>query len=395
MALNLANLFLLPPQDLLSSYSLSQPVAIQVHQALTQFEQALSLEESFQATNINAALQQLAPVEFNPIPEDLCNNTNLKWQEVQEFDRYMEIQHVQAKEPAKLIVMSILTAYLGFLEIGKGFGINPNKASVKAGFKTYTYLLKRLFNLEEFKLEYDLINNHNSTDYDANVNLEPNISPSPLQVWKKGHWVFLVFSQALILSLNRLVDAIGNDQLDRAKIELETATELMYASGSAMKLTGNFTREKYESEIRPTMITGNPQSLVQSENLSGLMMWDHDYLINVICKQKLLPIMKNLPSILEAEHENFVRAYQWGISEGHKSICAEFGGCEIGSLISASESSAAIKILEKFEKSRLKILDPTGQVFLVCPLTCPINLNSESKDFSIKDSSEDYSLPSE
>ncbi len=281
----------------------------------------------------------------------------------------MEVQHVKAKEPAKLIVVSLLISYLGFLNISQGLGFNPHKASVKAGFKAYGSLLKRLFNLESYQLEYDLENNHNLTNYDTHADMEPNFSPSPLQVWQKGHWVFLVFSQALILSLNRLVDAIGNEQLDRAKIELETATELMYASGAAMKLTGNFTREKYESKIRPTMMTGNPQSLVQSENLSGLMMWDHHYLINVICKQKLLQIMKNLPSLLTAEHEKFVRAYQGGISDGHKSICTEFGGGEIGSLIAASESSAAIKSLKKFEKSRAKILDPQGLVQGECPLT--------------------------
>jgi len=228
----------------------------------------------------------------------------------------------------------------------------------------------------------------NSTNYHTNLNIETHPNISPLHIWKKGHWVFLVFSQALIISLDRFLAALGNDQLDQAKVELETTTELMYASGAAMKLTGNFTREKYESEIRPTMTIGNPQSLVQSENLSGLMMWNHDYLIKIICKQKLLPILKTLPSILELEHENFVRAYKWGISDGHKSICAEFGGGEIGSLIAASESSAAIKTLEKFEHSRVKILDPMG----IVKDSCPLNLDSESKDFSGKDAIEDSSL---
>lgn len=51
-----------------------------------------------------------------------------------------------------------------------------------------------------------------------------------------------------------------------------------------MKLTGNFTKKKYESEIRPTMTIGNPQSLVQSDNLSGLMMWDRDALINIVSR---------------------------------------------------------------------------------------------------------------
>ncbi|HAX79061.1 MAG TPA: hypothetical protein DCY88_25360 [Cyanobacteria bacterium UBA11372] len=386
MALNLANLCLLPPQDLVSSYQLSQPVAIQLHQALKQFQQALSGEEYLQANTINAALQQLTPVEVIPLEENFSTGTNLKCQHVQEFDRYMEVQHVKAKQPASLIVASLLRAYLAFLELSTSLPFNANKNLVKSGFTTYALLLRRALGLDEYNFDDNINNSQNFTYYNANFNIEPNLTLSPLQIWKKGHWIFLVFSQALILSLNRLVDAIGNDQLDQAKVEFETAAELMYASGAAMKLTGNFTREKYESEIRPTMITGNPQSLVQSENLSGLMMWDHDYLINVICKQKLLPMMKNLPSILEAEHEKFVRAYQCGISDGHQSICAEFGGGEIGSLIAASESSAAIKTLEKFENSRVKLLDPTGKVKGGCPLNMTlraktsVNSDSQSQD---------------
>lgn len=391
MPLNLWNLCLLPPQDLLSSYSLSQPVAIQVHQTLAQFQQALSLEESLQANTINVALQQLTPVEVIPLAKEFLTGTNLKYQQVQEFDRYMEVQHVKAEAPAKLIVTSLLRAYLGFLEISAGLDFTHHKNSVKSGFKTYALLLIRAFGLEEYNLIDRIDNIQDLSNSDPSLKIETNPTLSPLHVWKKGHWVFLVFSQALIISLERLVAAIGNDQLDQAKVDLETTTKLMYASGAAMKLTGNFTREKYESDIRPTMTIGNTQSLVQSENLSGLMMWDHDYLINVICKQKLLPILKTLPSILAAEHENFVRAYQCGISEGHKSICENFGGGEIGSLIAASESSAAIKTLEKFEKSRLKLLDPTGQV----KGGCPLNFNSESKDLSAKDSIEDSSLRSE
>jgi hypothetical protein len=238
-----------------------------------------------------------------------------------------------------------------------------------------------VFGLEQYQENINSNNIQKTNDCNANYHIQQNLTLSPLYIWKKGHWVFFVFSQALIISLERFVAAMNNDQIDQAQLELETTTELLYASGAAMKLTGNFTRDKYENEIRPTMTIGNPQSLVQSENLSGLMMWDHDALINVICKQKLLPIMKNIPTILETEYEKFVLAYKWGISDAHKSICAEFGGGEIGSLIAASEISTAIKTLEKFEKSRVKLLDPMGLV----KDSCPLNLDSESKDFSGKD----------
>jgi hypothetical protein len=391
MSLNLANLCLLPPQDLVSSYPLSQPVAIQVHQALALFQQALSLEESLQANIINVALHQLSPVEVIPLVKESSTGTKLNYQQVQEFDRYMEIQHVKAEEPAKLIVTSLLRTYLAFLEISAGVTLNPNKALIKSGFTTDAFLLRRVFGLDKYNENNNINTSQNLTDYNANFKIEPNHTLSPLHIWKKGHWVFLVFIQALIMSLERFVAALGNDQIDQAKVELETTTEIIYASGAAMKLTGNFNREKYENEIRPTMTIGNTQSLVQSDNLSGLMMWDHDYLMNIICKQKLLPIMKTLPAILETEYEKFVLAYKWGISDAHKSVCAEFGGGEIGSLIAASESSSAIKTLEKFEKNRVKLLDPMGLV----KDSCPLNLDSQSKNFSAKDSIEDSSLDSE
>ncbi|MBE9197861.1 MULTISPECIES: hypothetical protein [unclassified Nodularia (in: cyanobacteria)] len=303
----------------------------------------------------------------------------------------MEVQHFQAKEPPCLIVASLLKAYLGFSEISSCLVFNHHQTLVISGFLSYALLLKRTFQLDvDNSINY--INNiQESTNFHTYSNSEINQTLSPLHIWKKGHWVFLAFSQALIISLNRLAAAIANDQLAQAKLELETTAELMYASGAAMKLTGSFTREKYESEIRPTMMTGNHQSLVHSENLSGLMMWDHDYLINVICKQKILPIIKTLPKILEAEHEKIVLAYKCGISDGHKSICAEFGGGEIGSLIAASQSSAAIKTLKNFENSRVKLLDPTGRIKGGCPLnqtlsaeTC-VNSDSQGKDFSAKD----------
>lgn len=392
MPLNLGNLSLLRPQDLLSTYPLSQPVAMRVHQVLAQLQQALSGEESLQGKTINAALQQLTPVEVIPLEEQFSTGTKLKCHQIQEFDRYMEVQHFQAQEPACLIVASLLQAYLGFIEISGSPTCHPHQALVKSGFRTYALLLIRAFELEEYNSVNDIDNIQKSTNFDTYLNISTQPKLSTLHIWKKGHWLFLVFSQALIISLNRLAAAIAKNQLPQAKLELETTAELMYASGAAMKLTGSFTREKYDSEIRPTMMTGNPQSLVNSENLSGLMMWDHDYLINIICKQKILPIMKTLPNILQAEQEKIVLAYKCGISDGHKSICAEFGGGEIGSLIAASESSAAIKTLEKFENSRVKLLDPTGRIKGGCPLNqtlraeTSVNSDHESKDSSAKDS---------
>jgi len=74
-----------------------------------------------------------------------------------------------------------------------------------------------------------------------------------LEVWKKGHWVFSVLSQALIFCLSRFVSSCKAGNLESAKIEMETATQIMWASGASMKLAGNFDKHRYETEVRPTM----------------------------------------------------------------------------------------------------------------------------------------------
>ncbi|MFB8790661.1 MAG: hypothetical protein U7123_17855 [Potamolinea sp.] len=128
-----------------------------------------------------------------------------------------------------------------------------------------------------------------------------------------------------------------------------------------MKITGKFNREQYENEVRFTMTLGHPQSLVQSEALSGLMMWEHNYLVNLIWKKELLQIFKNIPNFLQSEHKNFVHAYQEGLSRVHRNICTKFGVTERESLI-ASHSNTAWKNLEKFEVNRLKMLNPQNLV---------------------------------
>jgi hypothetical protein len=349
-------LYLLKPQDLLNNYQISQPVKIQLYLAIEKLLQAIDLDSHLSVFNIiQTTLQELMPIETIPLEADSLSDTLLKYSQIQEFDQYMDIKHVQAKEPTKLIVASILTAYLGFQEILVNFALEPSETKIlQLGFHSYAHLLTRVFNLETIIPEIK----YYSTSSDRQNNTEDkNPINHSLEVWKKGHWVFSVLSQALIFCLSRFVSSFKADNLEYAKIEMETATQIMLASGASMKLAGNFNRHKYETEVRPTMTFNHPESLVISEHFSGLMMWDHDYLVNAIWKHQLMPIFKNLPSTLRTEHEKFILAYKEGLSLGHKSICKKFGGSEMASLVGSADS-IALKNLDKFEHNRLKLIDP-------------------------------------
>lgn len=356
--------YLLPPQELLKSSKLNQQKKAQLNLILQQLKKTLTKETQPEAIAIlNPAWQQLSPVATIPLEKQFTTGTSLKRQQVKEFDNYMDVCHVKAKEPAKLMTASLVQAYLVFLEINKTWPLYANEVKLlKLGIQSYADLLARVFNLPVPKTKDKSESNNSTTPYPVDDQM------NPLQVWQRSHWIFLVFCQALIICLKRFVDACQSDNPDLAKIELQTAADLMWASGATMKLAGSFSRQIYESEVRPTMTPGHPQSLIQSDPLTGLMMWEHDYLVNVIWKKQLSPILKDLPNYLQAEHAEFVRAYQQGLSGGHKSICAKFGGGEMAALTASNlPGNLAVATLEKFEQNRLKLLDRQGRVSGKCP----------------------------
>lgn len=180
----------------------------------------------------------------------------------------------------------------------------------------------------------------------------------PMKLWQKHHWVFSVYIQGLIICLRRFATQIESGNLNEAGIELETAANLMLASATAMKLAGNFTRQMYEDRVRPMMI---PPS-VKSEQFSGLMHWDHAHLITVL--KKIQPLYKTLPASLQSQHHKFIAAYKI-LSASHMAVCQKFGGGEIGSL--RERKHTAIDMLNKFERNRLRLIDPNSQLSEECP----------------------------
>ncbi|MDI9636242.1 hypothetical protein QM565_10665 [Geitlerinema splendidum] len=180
----------------------------------------------------------------------------------------------------------------------------------------------------------------------------------PQQIWQGFHWLFFVNTQGLIVSLRRFERYLSLGNSIQAQMELETATELMLASGALMHLAGSVSRQAYEQQIRPSMSPPN----VQSNDFSGLMSWDHAALVELW--KKLRPVFKTLPATLQPQHQRFVQAY-FSLTEAHRSVCQKFGGDEIGSL--RCEKSTAVNVLDKFTRNRTQLIDPNHQAVRGCP----------------------------
>lgn len=167
-------------------------------------------------------------------------------------------------------------------------------------------------------------------------------------IWQGFHWSFFINIQGLIICMLRFDQLITTDQIRLAGIELKTAANLMLAAAASMELAGDFSRVEYEQYIRPTMMKPN----VQSDNFSGLMFWDHAYLMKIW--HKIQPIFKNMPQRLKSEQNEFIMAYMT-LSQSHKRVCSQFGGNETSSL--HSQNTTAIDSLNKFEYSRHKVIN--------------------------------------
>lgn len=144
-------LILLRPDYLPSSHKVNESkenfctVINLLRQALAESSQQRAL------TTINLALDMLGPVEIIETGETLPTNTSLKTWQIEDFDQFFRLKHVQARAPAECLVASILTAYRAWLELNCCTSHESAKLEVesqKNGFKSCVNLLARVFNLD-------------------------------------------------------------------------------------------------------------------------------------------------------------------------------------------------------------------------------------------------------
>jgi hypothetical protein len=182
--------------------------------------------------------------------------------------------------------------------------------------------------------------------------------PSAIVLWQRLHWSFFVNTQGLLMALRRFERALDTADLDAAREELQAAAALMRASGASMQLAGSFTQQEYEHHVRPSMMPPH----VAVNDFSGLMSWDHSTLIQTW--KRLSPKFGALPEALHEAHLDFVDAYRT-LATSHAAVCSRFGGEESGSI--RYNGKPALSMLERFQRSRQRLIDPTGRTTGGCP----------------------------
>jgi hypothetical protein len=140
---------LLLPWDLPSQQQLNEVDKNKVYKALKHLLQALketSHQKAFDILN-----EELANLEVADVlkVEVSFTETSLKGWEVEDFDNYFEMRHIQTQESVICLVRSIILGYKTFLEIThNSYQFDPIDIEIqKRGFEIYAHLLARVFKL--------------------------------------------------------------------------------------------------------------------------------------------------------------------------------------------------------------------------------------------------------
>jgi hypothetical protein len=143
------HLYLLPPTDLPIQLNLNQAVQTQIQTAMQQLYQAL------EATNITTSLGlidqamfSLGDIPIEAIADDQTQ-TKLPLWEVEDYDQYFQVSHIQSAHSDRCLLYGLLTTchrFFHMLQQGHP-GFSPEQvARSRDGFISYAQLLQRVYN---------------------------------------------------------------------------------------------------------------------------------------------------------------------------------------------------------------------------------------------------------
>lgn len=301
-----ASLLLPLPEDLSDNYNLNPSDQLKISKIISVFQESIdarSKEES--VTKLNQAYSILGSFKTFSSPKNLTFTRLLKEWEVDDYDSYFDVKREQTKEsPAFLVLRSILVAYRTFLNLRS---LNQVQGS-------------------------EFIDNS-------------------LLTWKRYHWLFFIFLQGNILCMLHF----KKQNMVEAEVILKAMSQLMLASGASMLFAGESKPQEYENTIRPTMMPPH----VKSPEFSGIMSYDHAYLINLWNQEK--NYFKLIPSFFESTYEDFLKAHEF-LALAHKFVCHKYGGSQTGSL--RGKKVTALENLEKINSARRRLIIRSKQELL-------------------------------
>lgn len=168
--------------------------------------------------------------------------------------------------------------------------------------------------------------------------------------WMRGHQMFLVITQAMIACVNHLEALLTDPHSgDQQSHRIDQLIVLLQAAAAAMRLTGDFPPEVYDTIIRPSMAPP-----FMPDGFSGIFSSDHRFLVMRL--RDISPHMAGLKERLGEAHGALVASFS-ALYDDHREVCANFVSSDKNSLLMADGARCtALDQLAKFKKSRLRLI---------------------------------------
>ncbi|SHG69612.1 hypothetical protein [Streptoalloteichus hindustanus] len=241
---------------------------------------------------------------------------------------------------SRVLAHSVLQGYVTLLEeaLGTGTDLTPEQwRPLRTAMRQLVLLISGDFTPLDERAGPDV------------VRLPPRPSSyrdnQALQRWIRGHHVFMVLVQGLVISLNGFAHHASAGEIPEAQRMLEVAAVVMRGAAAALRFTGDFPFSEYQRNIRPTLMppTAPP-------DMSGLRWRDHEHLIRVLGGTRTL--FAQLDPRLEPQRERFLAAFA-ATYDAHRAVCGHFVGTEQSSVLMAARSPrSAVSTLDHFKKVR-------------------------------------------
>ena len=162
--------------------------------------------------------------------------------------------------------------------------------------------------------------------------------------WIRGHQIFAVLTQGLILAFNALQAATPGSRKDRARAA-DLMAQLLRGSAQSLLFTGDFPPELYDVIIRDSMCPPNLPA-----GFSGLLSDDHRHLVR--CMKLGRSVLDHLQQTDLPRHQAISAALAH-VYDSHSSVCSQFGGSERTSLLLGPEQErSGVEQINKFKSLR-------------------------------------------
>ena len=178
--------------------------------------------------------------------------------------------------------------------------------------------------------------------------------------WIRGHQIFAVLTQSLVVAYHALAAAVRADDTAAIHAHVGLCLSLLRGSAASLRFTSQFSETAYNDFVRPRMVP--PTAALP---LSGLMSADHRALVRTMrdMKPAFLALREREPARYEMLHDALADVY-----DSHIHVCERFVGEQQSLLTAGRTEKSGPDLIRHFKSLRMKVLERDPRVEPLEPL---------------------------